>query len=252
MTDTTNLNWSEGSLVNAPTPRFHYGATLLPNNKIIYMGGTNDINFGNTLNLTKVALTLNEVYIYDTVNDNWDTKITMGKIPSKRVGLDGQRIIIYGGYFSNPGYLDTTLYVLDLSGDGYDRKVESDILLLDISKNDEYIWTTKFDHSISNNISSPTSSTPTLSSTLSSTLSPTLLPTLSPSLLPSPSPSPPLLLNNKLVGVIIGSLLSGIFLSVGVFFVYKWYKNRQKQKTIRENEFEKDIQISSLQKPMVC
>ncbi|PKK64419.1 galactose oxidase [Rhizophagus irregularis] len=119
--DTTNLNLSEGSLVNALTPRFHYGATLLPNNKIIYMGGTNDINFGKTLNLTKGALALNEVYIYDTVNDNWDTKITMGNIPSKRVGfftilgLDGQRIIIYGGYFNNPEYSNTTLYVLDLS-----------------------------------------------------------------------------------------------------------------------------------------
>ncbi|CAB4396561.1 unnamed protein product [Rhizophagus irregularis] len=277
--DTTNLNLSEGSLVNALTPRFHYGATLLPNNKIIYMGGTNDINFGKTLNLTKGALALNEVYIYDTVNDNWDTKITMGNIPSKRVGfftilgLDGQRIIIYGGYFNNPEYSNTTLYVLDLSnynwyvpkisgknpssrtfhkanvigkymvisfGDGYDRKVESDILLLDISKNEEYIWTTKFDHSISSPSSSP--------STSSSTLSPTLSPTLS----QSPSSSPPLSLNIKLVGVIIGSLLSGIFLSVRVFFVYKWYKYRQQQKTIRENEFEKDIQISSLQKPMVC
>ncbi|CAB4440502.1 unnamed protein product [Rhizophagus irregularis] len=132
-------------------------------------------------------------------------------------------------------------YMVISFGDGYDRKVESDILLLDISNNEKYIWTTKFDHSISNDISSPSSSTPTLS--------PTLSPTLPPSLLPSPSPSPPLLLNNKLVGVIIGSLFSGIFLSVGVFFVYKWYKNRQKQ---RENEFEKDIQISSLQKPMVC
>ena len=30
-------------------------------------------------------------------------------------GLDGKRIIIFGGYFINPGYLDTTLYVLDLA-----------------------------------------------------------------------------------------------------------------------------------------
>jgi hypothetical protein len=29
--------------------------------------------------------------------------------------LDGQRIIIYGGIFVNSGYLDTTLYVLDLN-----------------------------------------------------------------------------------------------------------------------------------------
>ncbi|CAB4440501.1 unnamed protein product [Rhizophagus irregularis] len=106
--DSNGKFYFEGSLVNAPTPRFHYGATLLPNNKIIYFGGTNDINFGKTLNLTKGALALNEVYIYDTVNDNWDTKITMGNIPSKRVdfstilGLDGQRIIIYGGYLIIP------------------------------------------------------------------------------------------------------------------------------------------------------
>jgi N-acetylneuraminic acid mutarotase len=36
--DTVNLNWGKGSLVNAPTPRGRYGAALLSNNKIIYMG----------------------------------------------------------------------------------------------------------------------------------------------------------------------------------------------------------------------
>jgi hypothetical protein len=36
--DTINLGWSKGSVVNAPTPRVQYGATLLPDNKIIYIG----------------------------------------------------------------------------------------------------------------------------------------------------------------------------------------------------------------------
>ena len=36
--DTMNLNWGKGSLVNAPTPRSFYGATLLPNQHIIYLG----------------------------------------------------------------------------------------------------------------------------------------------------------------------------------------------------------------------
>jgi hypothetical protein len=36
--DTINFSWGKGSLVNAPIPRMHYGATLLPNNKIIYIG----------------------------------------------------------------------------------------------------------------------------------------------------------------------------------------------------------------------
>jgi len=36
--DTINLSWREGSLVGPPTPRFNYGATLLPNQTIIYIG----------------------------------------------------------------------------------------------------------------------------------------------------------------------------------------------------------------------
>ena len=36
--DTINLSWGKGSSVGAPTARYHYGATLLPNKKIIYMG----------------------------------------------------------------------------------------------------------------------------------------------------------------------------------------------------------------------
>ncbi|RIA85743.1 hypothetical protein C1645_830334 [Glomus cerebriforme] len=122
--DTINLNWGKGSLVNAPTPRGDYGATLLSNNNIIYIGGA-DASFTydpKTLNIIKGnGLTLNEVYLYDTINDNWSIKATSGKIPSSRVafstvlGLDGQKVIIFGGAFINPGYLDTTLYVLDLT-----------------------------------------------------------------------------------------------------------------------------------------
>ena len=36
--DTINLNWGKGSLVNAPSSRFNYGAVLSPDNNIIYMG----------------------------------------------------------------------------------------------------------------------------------------------------------------------------------------------------------------------
>ncbi|RIA80311.1 hypothetical protein C1645_810500, partial [Glomus cerebriforme] len=117
--DTINLSWGKGSLINAPTPRDQYSATLLPNNNIIYMGGydTNKVNFDHkTMNINEGnALTLSEVYIYDTINDNWTTKITSGKIPTNRasfssiLGLDGQRVIIFGGAFANPGYLDTSL-----------------------------------------------------------------------------------------------------------------------------------------------
>jgi hypothetical protein len=36
--DTINLSWAKGSSINAPTPRYNYGAVLLPDQGIIYMG----------------------------------------------------------------------------------------------------------------------------------------------------------------------------------------------------------------------
>ncbi len=36
--DTINFKWKKGSLVGAPSPREVYGATLLPNQHIIYLG----------------------------------------------------------------------------------------------------------------------------------------------------------------------------------------------------------------------
>ncbi|GBC15616.1 hypothetical protein GLOIN_2v1834755 [Rhizophagus irregularis DAOM 181602=DAOM 197198] len=280
--DTINLNWSKGSIINAPTPRMNYGAVLLPNNKIIYIGGDNDVatTFDtNTLNIAKgTTLTLSEIYIYDLINDNWDTKVTSGKIPSNRadfsaiLGLDGKRIIIFGGIFTNTGYLDTTLYVLDLAnynwyipkisgkipnpralhkanvigkymvvsfGYGYDKTVESDILLLDISNNEEYIWTTIFDPKMPPPPTLPPSPPP-------STLPP--LPPPSPSPSPSPSSLPP---NNSgnTAGIVVGSLLSGILLSVGSFLIYKWNKN--KQKTIHENDNNNDYSQEEKELPII-
>ncbi|CAB4414096.1 unnamed protein product [Rhizophagus irregularis] len=251
--DTINLNSGQGSLINAPTRRSHYGATLLPDNRIIYIGGMSETT------ISDVALPLSEVYIYDTISDSWRKEVTSGKIPSDRGGfssildLDGQRIIIFGGYIINTNYLDTTLYVLDLKnynwyvpkfsgkipsprayheanvigkymvisfGIGYNKLVESDIYYL----NKEYIWTTKFDLSV------PKTSPPPSSS--SSSLSPSLPLPSSSQLSDSSSNNS----NSNIVGTIVGSLLSGIiFLTIGCFFIYKWNKNRQNHKTINEN-----------------
>ncbi|CAB4414089.1 unnamed protein product [Rhizophagus irregularis] len=278
--DTVKLNWGKGSLVNAPTPRGRYGAVLLPNNKIIYIGGNNDVALSydpKTLIIheNRLTITLNEVYIYDIINDSWNTENTIGKIPSNRggfsavLGSDGQRIIIYGGFFNDPGYLDNSLYVLDLTnfnwyipkttgnipkprakhqanvigkymvvsfGQGYDKSVESDILLLDISDNEEYIWTTIFDPPEPNVIIPPSSSSSTSlpsSSQTSITTSP------SPYLLPLPSSS------QTSIGAIVGFLISGIFLLVGSFFIYKWNKNRKKQKSNhgKDNFGQEEIEI---------
>jgi hypothetical protein len=86
--------------------------------------------------------------------------------------------------------------------------------LLDISNNEEYIWTTIFDPSIPK--------TP-------------------------PSSPPP---KNILVGAILGSLLSGILLTIGSFFIYKWNKSRQKQKTIHGNENHDDCNQEEKELPI--
>ncbi|RGB41049.1 hypothetical protein C1646_796702 [Rhizophagus diaphanus] len=193
--DTINLNWGTGSSANAPTPRYHFGATLLPNNKIIYIGGTD--NLTNTAD----ALSLKEVYTYDTINDNWESNITKGKIPSNRYGfstmlsLDSQRVIIYGGEFDDdPGYVDSTLYVLDLTN---------------------FNW---YIPKITGNI-------------------------------PKPRKFHKANVISRYMVITFGSLLSGIFLSVGGFFLHKWNKKRQSQNNINNynnyGQEEKEIPTES-------
>ncbi|CAG8746290.1 4916_t:CDS:2, partial [Funneliformis caledonium] len=97
--DTINLNLNVGSLVNAPTPRNICGAVFISNNTVIYFGGYKDNDDD--------VLPLNES--------------TSGTIPSDRaafstvLGLDGQRVIIFGGANKNGNVLlPDALYVLNL------------------------------------------------------------------------------------------------------------------------------------------
>ncbi|CAI2162545.1 13137_t:CDS:2 [Funneliformis geosporum] len=218
--DTVNLNWKIGNSVNAPSPRSLYGAALLSNHYIIYLGGLSD---------EKTIVSLKEVYLYNTINDSWNTKVTLGKAPSNRSsfsavlvtsipGLNGQQIIIFGGYVES----QDSLYVLDLLnfvwyipkisgkipssrhwhqanvirkymvisfGAGYDPAIDDDILLLDISNDQEYVWTNIYDP-------------PTSSKSSSVTL--------------------PI---SAIVGIVIGSLIGGMLLSFGGFFLFIWNKN---------------------------
>ncbi|RGB43316.1 hypothetical protein C1646_749886 [Rhizophagus diaphanus] len=170
--DTITLTFTSGSVVNAPSMRTDYGAVLLPNKNIIYLGGSI---------INNEPLPLNEVYLYDTIQDNWSVKTTSGYVPSRRfafsavLSLDGQKIIIFGGKGTTNL---TALYELDVTnfnwyipkvsgqiqdprywhkanvigkymvisfGCCYDQSIESDILLLDISNDQEYVWTTNFE-----------------------------------------------------------------------------------------------------------
>ena len=78
-----------------------------------------------------------------------------------------------------------------LIGSGYDQSVESDILLLDISNNNEYIWTNSFD----------------------------------PSMPRSKSKNIPII-----VGAVLGSLFGVLLLLLGGFFLYRRIRKKQDQK----------------------
>ena len=94
---------------------------------------------------------------------------------------------------------------MNLIGRDYDQSIDNDILLLDISNNDEYIWTNIFD---------PSTTT-------------TTKPLPSPQQSNTPS-------NNTLIviSVVIGSLIGGAFLLFGGLYLYKWNKNRQRQQSL--------------------
>ncbi len=96
---------------------------------------------------------------------------------------------------------------LNLIGAGYDE-TESDILLLDISNNDEYIWTNIF--LPASPTSSPTSTTPPIFP------------------IPSTSPTPSSPNKSTKIGIIIVFLIGGISLLFGGLFLYKRNENKTK------------------------
>ncbi|POG64688.1 hypothetical protein GLOIN_2v1806167 [Rhizophagus irregularis DAOM 181602=DAOM 197198] len=188
--NTWELSWENLTDINMVPPHIGAASAQSVANMFLYGGiSTNndekdlvyifDTRGGSIIN--NEPLTLNEVYLYDTIQDNWSIKTTSGYIPSRRfafsavLSLDGQKIIIFGGKWTTNL---TALYELDLTnfnwyipkvsgqiqdprywhkanvigkymvisfGCCYDQSIESDILLLDISNDQEYVWTTNFE-----------------------------------------------------------------------------------------------------------
>jgi hypothetical protein len=99
--------------------------------------------------------------------------------------------------------------------------MESDILLLDISNKDEYIWTNSFEPSPP---PPPPPPPPPSSSSSSSSAFPSISPT-------SPSSSTQATIsNNTIIGIVIGTLVGGVLLGVGGAFLHRWNKNKRKWK----------------------
>ncbi|CAB5207355.1 unnamed protein product [Rhizophagus irregularis] len=152
--DTINLDCV---IKDAPFSRLGYGATLLPNGMIIYIGG-GDRNY------VPIRDGFRLIYLYDPANVEWIPKVTTGKKLSDDVGfttvlgLNGDRIILYGVRGKGPQYkrgehcanVIGKYMVITFGSNGvldakYKEDGESDVLLLDISDDSEYVWTTSFD-----------------------------------------------------------------------------------------------------------
>ncbi|CAB4393039.1 unnamed protein product [Rhizophagus irregularis] len=218
MSQLIKLNWftpltykvihgKKGSSIGASKGGLGSAATLLPDNKIICMGGAGD----------KSTL-MNLVYIYDTINDFWSTKVTSGTVPHNKlgstavIGLDGQRVIVFGASRENHRANVIGNYMVITFGIYY--SAPENILLLDISNVDEYIWTNEFNPS-SSIVKSSLPTVPTIPT------KPSPLQTISSQQYISSD-------NSNIVGAIIGSLIAGALLSFVGSYLYKWNKNRNK------------------------
>ncbi|CAG8730778.1 6169_t:CDS:2, partial [Funneliformis caledonium] len=176
--DTVNLSWGIGSSLNAPIPRINYGAVLLPSQEIIYLGLDDQqiIIFGGK-NENNISIT-DSLYTLNLSTFRWKIPNVSGKLPTSR-------------FYHKANVIGK--YMVISFGSDYNSDLENNILLLDISNNEEYKWTTVFDP---------------------------LLP--SSSLSPLPSPIPTIIQSIPvMIGIIIGSLFCGSLLTIGFFLLYK-------------------------------
>ncbi|POG59890.1 hypothetical protein GLOIN_2v1718629 [Rhizophagus irregularis DAOM 181602=DAOM 197198] len=224
--------------------RVEYSATLLPNGIIVYMGGKDPKGPDGK----PVADGFRIVYLYNTIDNTWKPQPTFGDSTpngdngiSSVLGLDGFRIIVFGGHNIDNKMLyvlDTTTfnwYEPNVSGKGptlkrrdhtanvigrymviafgsdpnlkfdYKQNGENDVLLLDIGNSSNYNWVNHFD---------PNAVVPPQSPPQSSTQ-----------------------YNNKndtgiIVGVVVGVLGIICIISLCIFFFIKRRKNLLHEKAL--------------------
>ncbi|PKB98668.1 hypothetical protein RhiirA5_431010 [Rhizophagus irregularis] len=211
--DTVNLVWSKGSF--APIMSMRYAAVLLPDNilstsgtipsyrkcftAVLGLDGQRVINYGGYGDdVTKPPKPVDSpLYELKLINFEWRIPKTSGQTLAFRYGhaanvIDKYMVISFGKYIYEPLFKLTDMNfnqnLIILIRESYNRSIENDILLLDISNVTEYIWTNEF-----NNL-------------------------------------PP----NDINGAIIGSLLGCLLLSFVIGFIkYRRDKNRSKDDNVQ-------------------
>ncbi|KAF0559901.1 galactose oxidase [Gigaspora margarita] len=112
--DTNLLEWKNLSLPNHPSKRSHCSATLMPDGRIIYIGGLTQSNPGEDA----IRVLMTEIYVFNTAQSTWSLKIANSPDSvniDPRVGHtavlapDNYTIVILGGTQSY-GTGQTTAY----------------------------------------------------------------------------------------------------------------------------------------------
>ncbi|CAG8727064.1 23907_t:CDS:2, partial [Racocetra persica] len=68
--DSVLLSWNKINADYAPSPRSHAAPVMLPNGKILYIGGVSQTNPGTNASL----IDMNEIPIFDTISSTWSYK----------------------------------------------------------------------------------------------------------------------------------------------------------------------------------
>ncbi|KAF0389750.1 galactose oxidase [Gigaspora margarita] len=74
--DTVLLSWNQINAANVPSPRSHAAPVMLPNGKILYIGGVSQTQPGADADL----IDMNEIPVFDTISSTWSYKYTSRSI----------------------------------------------------------------------------------------------------------------------------------------------------------------------------
>ncbi|CAG8705959.1 9288_t:CDS:2, partial [Cetraspora pellucida] len=93
--NTLTLSWSLSNETNVPSSRYGYCAVTLPDNNILYIGGSNPTNWTS-------YMPMNNLPLYNTTSNIWSNISTSGPIPPGRryfsvVLTPDRRILMFGG-----------------------------------------------------------------------------------------------------------------------------------------------------------
>ncbi|CAG8736055.1 20521_t:CDS:2 [Cetraspora pellucida] len=124
--DTILSRWGKINAANVPTPRSHSAAVLLPDARILYIGGVSQTNPGEP----GTPIDMKEIQVFDTVSSSWSSKQAIFESTfiqprsghTANLAPDNKSIIIIGGsssYVLNESTAKPVLVLLDISKEPY-------------------------------------------------------------------------------------------------------------------------------------